>query len=293
MFELISNAIGFKTISFAHLLCMKQKCLHSAFIICHQNDFFFFQELDNYHCQIVYGDTSHLNSFDVAILSSSCLHFLEKLLDEDPAFGHALISKLTGQNKHFLETNQNLQQLYLNCIAKSLDVLDKECSYSDDGKATLSRSASRPESEESSTVFSKHKEHVYHMLSLLNPTSEMTALSDALDKLFETLMKRTKIPGSRCLDKGVLYSCLMQRQSTFLLSKFCDVENRLRLPVDGEFGNVQGVGKGVVGVRSPVTCPIVHVCLFQSHVTDRSDAWKYLYFHSMNKNHILENIMVS
>lgn len=229
----------------------------------------YFQELDNYYSNIIYGDTS---GFKDDTLSSNSIQFLKGLLDQDPEFGHAIISQLNSKAKTFLENNQTLQELYISGIQQLLGKLAR-CDARNTGKADLE-------------IVDSMKNQLYTMLSVMNPTPEMVSLLSPLESLFTSLIQHSKSLETPQLDIGNLYSSLLQRPTSFLLQNFCNVENNLRFNSDVE-------GNGALGGSILLPNQAAYVCLSQSNMKDRTEAMKFLFFHALNGNHVLENIVVS
>lgn len=192
-----------------------------------------------------------------------------------------MITALTAKGRAFLENNEILQKLYLDLI--------KECL-----QAELSSSPSVADSESDSFCTGHLDRHncVYQLLSFMNPTCEMPELSDLLDGLFEDLIRRAS-PDElhQHLDKGKLYLCLLGRSTTFLIDKFCGIENRLRF----QFSIQTDLAACPCGYldQPQFVGPSAQICYSQSFVKDRTLAWQQLFFHSLDGNHILEKIVVS
>ena len=205
---------------------------------------------------------------------------MKQLLSDNPQFGQAVINDLTSKGKGFLKNNQLLQQLYLDIIKEQLKLLD-----GDDVEFDL---YDREESKQDSK--SKQCKFIYQMLSYMNPSSEMVSLSMQLDELFRNLINHTFNDHS-CLDKGTLYSCLLSQPSTYLIEKFCRIENQMRFSVEGltEVDPSRCAMQGFKQQNISVACLL---CYAQSFMKNRKDAWQYLYFHALEGYHVLENIVV-
>lgn len=202
---------------------------------------------------------------------------MKLLLNEDTQLGDEVIAQLTGEGRSYLNNNQTLQKLYIESIEQHLQTVDSHVPLNtDEGLDTICKQ-----------VHSK----VYHLLSLMNPCSDMTELSPVLDMLFKDLLKRTKLKSHKQLDISKIYSCLIGRKTTYLIKKFFDIENKLRLELCG----CRGLEKQFYLMQSSVgeLLPSVQVSCYQSLLDDRQEAWKLLYFHGMNGEHVLENIVVS
>ena len=247
----------------------------------------YLQDIDDYHSQIVYRDPD-LFASGVSDLPSSTLSYLKQLLTESPQFGRAVVNDLTSKGKGFLKNNQLLQQLYVDLINDQLKVLDSEDVDSDCiDPAAVSTGESPVDS------ITKRCKFIYQMLSYMNPNPEMVSLSKSIDDLFNSLISRTCIHKLSKLDKGMLYSCLLNQPTTYLMEKFCYTENQMRFCVEGHpelplsRTSLQGFKQQAMSVG-----PFVQVCYSQSFMEDRREAWKFLFFHTLDENHILENIVV-
>ena len=248
---------------------------------------FFTQDIDDYHSQIVYRDPD-LFASGVSDLPSSTLSYLKQLLSQSPQFGRAVVNDLTSKGKGFLKNNQLLQQVYVDLINEQLKALD-----SDAVEAECIEPAVVDTGESSVDSDMKHCKFIYQMLSYMNPSPDMVSLSKHIDDLFKNLINRTQIHKHSRLDKGMLYSCLLSQPTTYLIEKFCNIENQMRFYVEGHTElplsrtTLQGFKQQAVAVS-----PFVQVCYSQSFMEDRREAWKFLFFHALDGNHILENIVV-
>ena len=220
-------------------------------------------------------------------LPSSTLSFLKQLLSDSPQFGRAVINDLTSKGKGFLKNNQLLQQLYLDVIGEQLKALDG------DAEEILTHPTPLNTEENTQDSEAKHCKLIYQMLSYMNPTPEMLSLSKRLDELFKDLINQINRHEHSYLDKGTLYSCLLSQSTTYLIEKFCSIENKIRFLVEGHpesplsRSTVQRFGQKSLPVGS-----VVQVCYTQSFMETRESAWQYLFFHALEGNHVLENIVV-
>ena len=234
----------------------------------------FFQDLDDYHCQIAYRDPDVLAS-GVSHLHAATVTFLKQLLIENPELAHAIITEITAKGRGFAENNEILQMLYIDLLEELLLSARPRPSSTDPTTCVV------PETAEGDAV--------YQLLSFMDPSLEMLRLSDHLEKLFEELIKRTTTKGtSMHLDKERLYSCLLGRSTTFLIDAFCRIENRIR------FQSSLQPNATMNFQTSQVLSPTAQICYSQSFVEDRKWAWQQLFFHSqLERNHFLENMVVS
>ena len=245
------------------------------------------QDIDDYHSQIVYRDPD-LFATGVSDFSSSALSFLRSLLSDSPQFGQAVINDLTSKGKGFLKNNQLLQQLYLDVIDDQLKFLDSKNIVEMDSNSSFPIS-NEGNAEECMVQKSKR---IYQMLSYMKPTPEMLDLSSRLDELCKTLINL--INGRECsgLDKGTLYSCLLSQSSTYLIEKFCRIENQLRFSAE-DHSELSSSRFQLEGLRQIFTVgPAVQVCYTQSFMENRRNAWQYLFFHALVGNHVMENVVV-
>ena len=191
-----------------------------------------------------------------------------------------MINDLTSKGKGFLKNNQLLQQLYLDLIKEQLKLLEGD----DVELASYDREESTQDSK------SKQCKFIYQMLSYMNPSSEMVSLSTQLDELFQNLINHTFSDHS-CLDKGTLYSCLLSQPSTYLIEKFCRIENQIRFSVEG-LPEVHLSRFAMQGFKQQSISLVCLLCYAQSFMKNRKDAWQYLSFHALEGYHVLENVVV-
>lgn len=246
------------------------------------------QDIDDYHSQIVYRDPD-LFASGVSDLPSSTLSYLKQLLSESPQFGHAVINDLTSKGKGFLKNNQLLQQLYLDLINEQLMALDSGA-VEVDGTSTTSV----PKDDMPVKCATKECKFIYQMLSYMDPSPEMLSLSKCLDDLFRNLIIRSSNERDTILDRGILYSCFLSQTSTYLMEKFCFIENQMRFAVNDR-SELPLSRATLQRFKQPSALDglTVNICYAQSFMEDRREAWKFLFFHALNGNHILENMMVS
>ncbi len=178
----------------------------------------------------------------------SFLHDVITLLD--PSIGHAFITNLTvstattapGSSQQYLNNNENLQFVYLDCIDECLDALkdlegamgkppgnDSDSQYESD-QATSPHSGAE-KTRLMSTQHEKAMLMVYTLLSMIDGGPEMMRLTKKVDTLFHTLLQTSyNMAGSEVkFDVGRIYGCLLGRQNTFLLSRLQEVEEFLWL----------------------------------------------------------------
>lgn len=102
--------------------------------------------------------------------------------------------------------------------------------------------------------------------------------------------------GNKCchLDKGTLYACLLGQSTTFLIEKFCRLENQMRFAKEklGELWSLTSLAEGL-GKPNLSAAPNIQVCYTQSFIEKREKAWNFLFFHALKGNHVLENVVVS
>lgn len=247
----------------------------------------YLQDIDDYHSQIVYRDPD-LFASGVSDLPSSTLSYLKQLLSESPQFGRAVVNDLTSKGKGFLKNNQLLQQLYVDLINEHLKALDSDTVEADCTDPAVVGTGKSP----LDSVMKRCK-FIYQMVSYMNPSPEMVSLSKGIDDLFKNLLNQTQNHKHNRLNKGMLYSCLLNQSTTYLIEKFCYIENQMRFYVEGHpelplsRTTVQGFKQ-----QAALDGPFVQVCYSQSFMEDRREAWQFLFFHALDGNHILENIVV-
>ena len=237
------------------------------------------QDIDDYHSQIVFRDPN-LFASGVSDLPSCTLLYLKQLLWKSPQFGHAVIKELSSKGKAFAKNNQLLQQLYLNLINEHLKELD---------------SVEQRTEESDNDFINVQQRFIYRMLACMDPKSEMLELSESLDILFKDLLNRTFHDESCHFDKGALYSCFLGRSTTYLIDKFCAVENQeLFCSQEGQqlLQSPASVVQSHCHQCASFPSSFAQICYNQSFIKDRKEAWRYLFFHALEGNHILENIVV-
>lgn len=190
----------------------------------------------------------------------------------NPTLGHAIINRLTCKSgSELLANNQALQGLFLKCIEGSLNSLVP---------------SSEPDFVESKNQakFEQYQNLIYDLLSLMDPTPEMTELE--LDRVFLGLLEFTVDTGLNqpvsLFDSRKIYSCLLGRKTNYLIVQFQRVEeymrknqskqSQLKLINSGEDDH-----SGVVALR----------------LGDK-EKWRFLFFETLySKQHMLEHILVS
>ena len=168
------------------------------------------------------------------------LQFLHDVITSlSPTLGHALITSLmipTGST--YLANNEALQMIYIECINETLEGLSqaKVSEIADNDSSYDSQYESdHPSSETHKGLFKeceKKVAFVYTLLSLIDPSNEMTRITNRLDRIFHTLLKTTfKIgPGTSLRFKtGKVYACLLGRSSPLLINRLHEVEEYLRM----------------------------------------------------------------
>ena len=196
-----------------------------------------------------------------------------------------MVNDLTSKGKGFLKNNQLLQQLYVDLINEQLKALESEAESIDLAAAGTGESPV--------DSIKKRCKCIYQMLSYMNPSPEMVSLCRHIDDLFKSLINQTCVHKHGKLDKGMLYSCLLSQPTTYLIEKFCYIENQMRFHVEGHpelplsRTTLQGFKQQALLISL-----FVQVCYSQSFMEDRREAWKFLFFHALDGNHILENVVV-
>ena len=128
--------------------------------------------------------------------------------------------------------------IYVECINETLEALaqTKVSETADNDSSYDSQYESdHPSSETRKGVFKeceKKVTYVYTLLSLIDPSNEMTRITNRLDRLFHTLLKTTFKTGpgvSLRFDTGKVYACLLGRSSPLLINRLHEVEEYLRM----------------------------------------------------------------
>ena len=201
--------------------------------------------------------------------SKPCWQFLRNCLYINPTLGHAIINKLTCKaSNELLANNQALQGLFLKCIEGSLN------------STVPSSEEIQPdffESENQAKV-QQCQDLVYDLLSLMDPTPEMTELE--LDRVFLRLLELTIDTGLNqpiaLFDSRKIYSCLLGRKTNYLIMQFQRVEEFVRKNHSQlkQLSNEEDHS----GVK---------------RVADK-EKWRFLFFETLYGNqHMLEHVLVS
>ena len=177
-------------------------------------------------------------------------------------------------NNELLANNQILQGLFLKCIEGSLNTL------------VSSIEGVQPDffESEDQAKFQQYQDLIYDLLSLMDPTPEMTELK--LDRVFLRLLELTVNTGLNqpisLFDSKKIYSCLLGRKINYLIVEFQRVEEyvrksqakqlQLKLLSDGEEN---------------------HSGFAFRRVADK-EKWRFLFFETLyNNQHMLEHVLVS
>lgn len=168
------------------------------------------------------------------------LQFLHDVIASlSPTLGHALITSLMVQSgsSAYLANNESLQMVYVECINETLESLAqaKVSETADDSSYDSQYESDHPSSETHKGVFKeceKKVAFVYTLLSLIDPSNEMTRITNRLDRIFHTLLKTTFKIGSGIslrFETGKVYACLLGRSSPLLINRLHEVEEYLRM----------------------------------------------------------------
>ncbi len=193
------------------------------------------------------------------LIPSSIQGFLRTLLQLNPCLGHALLQSLTiTDSPNYIQNNETLQLLYIECIDISLGKIDgrihDDTVQSDKGVAT-----------------NNEVECICNWLSLIDPTPEMTRVVKSIDRIFSKLMqlKSCDDDSVNLFNSELIYSCIIGRSSFLLVQRFQDIEQFLRSNQNNE------------GVELNV-------------IEDSDEYWKKEFYLSLKqKQHFLERVMVS
>ena len=207
--------------------------------------------------------------------SRPCLQFLRNCLYDNPELGHAIINRLMcDRSKENLANNQELQGLFLKCIDGSLNSLLAP----NDGSQY-----EQSESEGHSEFQHQYISLTYSLLSLMDPSADMTELE--LDRVFLRILELTgdmelKLPGI-FFDSKKIYSCLLGRKTNFLISRFQVVEefkrkNQQRQQLQ-QLVNDEEDENAVIHRRAM-----------------EREKWRMLFFETLHSHqHMLEHVLVS
>ena len=230
------------------------------------------------------------------------LQFLHDVITSlSPSLGHALITSLmVPSGSAYLANNEALQVIYIECINETLEglaqtkvseIVDHDSSYDSQYESD------HPSSETHKGVFKeceKKVAFVYTLLSLIDPSNEMTRITNRLDRIFHTLLKTTfKVgPGvSLRFEIGKVYACLLGRSSPLLINRLHEVEEYLRMNRSFDQREEEG------GTPSPTTAPGVHDS--HPHHPRHKEApslqemeWKERFYQALyDHKHLLEGVI--
>lgn len=196
-------------------------------------------------------------------LPSILLEFLHDVITIlDPELGRALITSLTvpGNPPQYINNNETLQFVYLDCIGECLEALD-----------TL-KVPDRPENDSDSQYESDHASSgskssleaceramsmVYTLLSMVCGCAEMMRLTKKVDTVFHSLLQASYNLGTGSLLKfnvGRIYGCLLGRPNLFLMNRLQEVEEYLRLNGGAPEDHLVNTG-GIPAATSPSRLP--------------------------------------
>ncbi|XP_078590684.1 zinc finger FYVE domain-containing protein 26-like isoform X2 [Branchiostoma floridae x Branchiostoma japonicum] len=232
------------------------------------------QEVYRFHCcAITKRDSSREHQLATLTgLSTEALSFLKAVLQETPTLGHAILAHLTvsEDREMYLQHNQALQKLYIDCVFEDLKTLNN---LKENGDHTeRSRDICR---------------HLYDILALLNPSRDMVDLK--LQDLFSELLSFVN-RDQPCLQRSAINSCLLGRQDSWLLEEFAAVENELRIRPSRQ-RYAERVMSGSEESNKDETDDQV-ITMAMTNGEDRMAVWQNLFFRCLRgQRHILEDVV--
>ena len=128
--------------------------------------------------------------------------------------------------------------VYLDCISETLEgIAQAKVAERDEGDSSYDSQyeSDHPTSKTKEGLIKeceKKISFVYTLLSLIDPTNEMSRLTNRLDRMFHTLLKSSFKVGEDVavkFDSSRIYACLLGRSSPFLINRLHDVEEYLRM----------------------------------------------------------------
>ena len=128
--------------------------------------------------------------------------------------------------------------IYIDCINETLDVLSQAKVSQTSGNDSSYDSQYESDHSSSMTQDGLFKEcakkvaFVYTLLSLIDPTNEMSRTTNKLDRIFHTLLRSSfKVgPGLTVrFETGRIYACLLGRSSPLLINRLHEIEEYLRM----------------------------------------------------------------
>lgn len=206
--------------------------------------------------------------------------FIRSLVFASPPLGHALIISLTiRDNPTYLVNNETIQLIYIDCIDIHLKkILD---SIETTTETTPTTTETTPSTGGETVVSEKDaKIHdVLEVLSLVDPSPEMSRIMKQLDKIF-VVMLQIMAGGKYLFSVESIYGVLIGRESQILVKRFQDVEEYLRKSVTtvSQLSPSEG-GRGQDGRGQEV---------------DHQQVWRERFYVSLReKQHFLERSLVS
>ncbi|XP_019625924.1 PREDICTED: zinc finger FYVE domain-containing protein 26-like [Branchiostoma belcheri] len=231
------------------------------------------QEIYRFHCcAITKRDSSREHQLATLTgLSTEALSFLKGVLQQKPALGHAILAHLTvaEDREMYLQHNQALQKLYIDCIFEDLETLKNM--KEDEDHIERSRDICR---------------HLYDILALMNPSRDMVDLK--LQDLFTELLSSVS-RDQLCLKLSAINSCLLGRQDSFLLEELAAVENEMRLRTSRQ-RYVERVSVSGESAKDETDDQAVTMAMMMGD--DRRAVWQNLFFRCLQgQRHILEDVV--
>ena len=132
--------------------------------------------------------------------------------------------------------------------------------------------------------FRKYQDLIYNLLSLMDPTPEMTELK--LDRVFLRLLELTVDAGLsqsvNLFDSKKIYSCLLGRKMNYLIVEFQRVEEYVRKNQTKQ-----------LRIRHSSNSEEEYSGASFRRVPDK-EKWRFLFFETLYSNqHMLEHVLVS
>eukprot|EP00058_Branchiostoma_floridae_P025167 XP_002610657.1 hypothetical protein BRAFLDRAFT_65848 [Branchiostoma floridae] len=232
------------------------------------------QEVYRFHCcAITKRDSSREHQLATLTgLSTEALSFLKAVLQETPTLGHAILAHLTvsEDREMYLQHNQVLQKLYIDCVFEDLETLNN---LKENGDHT----------ERSCDIC----RHLYDILALLNPSRDMVDLK--LQDLFSELLSFVN-RDQPCLQLSAINSCLLGRPDSWLLEELAAVENEMRIRTSRQRYAERVMSGSEESSKDETSDQVITMAMTNGE--DRMAVWQNLFFRCLRgQRHILEDVV--
>lgn len=213
---------------------------------------------------------------------SSVVSFLREVLSSNPSLAHAILSAIQCPSNHQLisTNNETVQLLYVECIEDSIKqlhtMLGKGDEHSDSQyESDVAPQGGTPRVGDFEERRQELVESIYSMLSLLDPTPNMSQVMRRLQEILGHLLKfdgKDSTKDRLCFTREEIYSCFVGRKSSLLIRRLQELEDFQRT-LGGASGSDDGRRK---------------------EEQDEAQKWSSVFYSAIqDRKHFLESVMVS